>query len=272
MRFAFREPGIIGVPVDRDGIHLEILRQKIATARPRLVYLIPTYQNPTGSILTESRRTQIAQMIDSLGIPFVEDLSLADIILDGQPPLPIAHYTSSAALYSLGSLSKLCWPGLRIGWVRGTPEAISELARAKAVADLGSPLMDQVVAARLLPRVDELIKWRRDELIPRLETTTEHLARELPEWRWRRPKGGLYLWVQLPHGDTRTLAQRAMHHGVRIIPGSIMAVDDSQSQCFRLPFVEEPRVLVDAIRRLKQAWLEMESRPVLATSSSQVLV
>ncbi len=271
---AFRLLGarVIGVPMDHDGIRPEVLREKIEAARPRLIYLIPTYQNPTGSVLPESRRRQIADMIEALGIPLIEDLSLADIVLHGHPPAPIAQHTSSAALYTLGSLSKLCWPGLRIGWIRGTPEAIGELARAKAVADLGSPLMDQVVAARLMSRIDQMIDWRAKELTPRYEALAHHLARELPEWHWRRPNGGLYLWIKIPRGDTRTLAQRALRQGVRIIPGSVMSVDDSQSQCFRFPFVETPEVLAEAVGKLKQAWLEMESRPVLHVTSSQVLV
>src|SRR6202042_1739562 len=109
----------------------------------------------------------------------------------------------------VGSLPKPVWGGLRIGWLRGEPQVVRRLALARAGQDVGSPILDQLMAIEVLRRFDTLLPARRDALL-------DAVARERPRWRVGRPAGGMALWVELPDGTTASaLAARAVGHGVR---------------------------------------------------------
>src|SRR5262249_44251430 len=161
-----------------------------------LVYLMPTFQNPTGVVAPESHRRELARLATERGIPILEDDALANLDLGVRPPPPISSYAPAAPILSAGSLSKLLWAGLRVGWIRAPEPLISQLARRKALGDLGNSVVSQAVAARLLPRAEEIRDSRRRQILERLEVMEERMARLLPEWSWRRPGGGLSLWVR----------------------------------------------------------------------------
>ena len=114
-----------------------------------MIYLSPTFQNPTGGVMPPAARERVAALARETGVPVVEDATLADLAFDGAAPKPLAAYASEAAIITIGSLSKVAWPGLRIGWVRGPISLIPTLARVKSVMDLGSPSLTQAVAVRL---------------------------------------------------------------------------------------------------------------------------
>ncbi|MFD0353414.1 aminotransferase class I/II-fold pyridoxal phosphate-dependent enzyme [Streptomyces sp. NPDC127110] len=124
---------------------------------------------------------------------------------------------------TLGSLTKAVWGGLRIGWIRGPREAVEPLARLKALEDLGSPLLDQALAARLLPGLPALAADRERLRRERLATMTRLLGEHLPDWRWQPPQGGSALWIRLPAGiDAHGYAQLALRHGAEVMPGNTM--------------------------------------------------
>src|SRR5262249_53041928 len=111
------------VPVGPEGVRLDVLHD-LARRRPaRRLYLIPTFQNPTGVVMPEAARREVARMATDLQLPVVEDASLADIGIGPEPPLPIAALQPSAPVITIGSMSKLFWGGLRIGWIRA-PEGV----------------------------------------------------------------------------------------------------------------------------------------------------
>ena len=124
-----------------------------------------------------------------------------------------------APVVTVGSLSKLVWAGLRIGWVRAEAPVIARLARFKVLADLGSSLPGQVLAARLLRRAAAIRDARRRQACERRDALERALAAALPGWTWSRPAGGLCLWVRLPRGNAEELARVALRHGVAIVPG-----------------------------------------------------
>jgi DNA-binding transcriptional MocR family regulator len=260
---AFRATGarVSSVPVGADGVAPGVLRDRIATTAPRLIYLTPTYQNPTGAVMPVAARRAISKLSKEFGVPVIDDASLADIVLEGSPPLSIAAYGEHEGLLTVGSISKLIWPGIRIGWVRAAAAVIEQLARIKTAHDLGSPLMTQAVGARLIGAVAEAQRLRREQLRPRRALLAELLKRHIPQWQFRVPEGGLFLWVRLPAGDARELAQVALRHGVLILPGSTMSAAGLYTRYVRIPFLADPDVLREGIARLTGAWREYQAAP-----------
>jgi DNA-binding transcriptional MocR family regulator len=149
------------------------------------------------------------------------------------------------------------WAGLRVGWVRA-PGAIAErLARLKALADLGSPVLDQAVATRLYPRLPELTAARTKSLRQRLDHLQALLGEQLPTWRWRIPDSGSALWIELPGTDARVFAQVALRHGVEVVPGAAMDPSGAHDTFIRLPLTFPVEVLTELVYRLQRAWTEL---------------
>jgi DNA-binding transcriptional MocR family regulator len=176
---------------------------------------------------------------------------------------------SGSGVLALGSLSKPVWGGLRTGWLRGEPQLVRRLALARAGQDVGSPILDQLMAVEVLPRFDTLLPARREWLRERREALLSAVADECPRWRVGRPAGGMTLWVQLPDGTSASaLAARAVAHGVRVAPGPRFGVDGGFEQRLRLPFTQTPERLTEAVRRLAAAEDALGTRS--ATSAPDV--
>ena len=257
----FRTVGarLLPVPVDAGGARVDVVEQLVRRSSPHLVYVVATHHNPTGSVLGAARRERLAAVAAGAQVTVIDDTVLADL---GQPdeaavPPPVAVFAPDAPVITIGSLSKLFWGGLRIGWIRAAEPVISRLRRLKAIADLGSPLLEQHWAARLLPHAEEASAERRAELGHRRRLLEGALGEALPSWRWSSPAGGVSLWVQVP-GDARTLAASALRHGVRVVPGPQFCADEGCSDHLRLPFTQAPEVLAEGVRRLAAAWRDQE--------------
>jgi DNA-binding transcriptional MocR family regulator len=194
-------------------------------------------------------------------VPVIDDCTLADLSLEGSAPQPIAAYAPNAPLITLGTLSKSIGPGFRVGWARAPEPVIERLARIKTASDLSSPLLTQAIGARLLGAMDEVRRLRRVQLKPRRDLLAALLREQLPEWKFRVPSGGLFLWVELPHGDTREYAQTALRHGVLVLAGPVMSAAEQQTAFLRLPFLGDPETLRTGVRRLAAAWREYRSEP-----------
>jgi DNA-binding transcriptional MocR family regulator len=233
-----------------------MLRDRVLAAGPRLIYLTPTYQNPTGAIMPDSTRQCVAAMADEFGIPVIEDHCLSELSIEGSPPGLIARHGKTGTVLSVGSISKLLWAGLRVGWVRGPVEAIAQLARVKTGSDLGSPLVTQAIAAQLLTALDRAKEIRREQLSRRRDLLASLLRERLPEWEFTKPQGGLFLWVRLPGADARHFAQCAARHGVALTPGTMFAADESYADYLRIPFVLDEQSLVLGVDRLALAWTD----------------
>jgi DNA-binding transcriptional MocR family regulator len=253
---AFSRAGarLIPVPVGRHGVRIDLLAEALASAKPRLVYLMPTFQNPTGAVIPAEAREQIARLADQSQVPFAEDNTLSDLAFGTEPPPPLAHYARGGTIVSIGSMSKLYWAGIRIGWVRGPESLITRLGQHKVAADLGSSMVSQVLACKLLPNHQEVKAKRAKMLTARLDLLEGLLHERIPEWRWQRPEGGLSLWVRITTGDANAFAQQALSHGVAITPGSDLAPDDAFQDHIRLNFVVDEALIEAAVDRLAAAW------------------
>ena len=252
--FAAAGARLVSVPVGELGIRLDLLREALTHEAPSLIYLMPTFQNPTGVVMPESHRREIARMAAERGVPILEDDALANLDLGQRPPLPISAFAPSAPILSVGSLSKLMWGGLRAGWIRAPEPLIARLARRKALGDLGNSVVSQTLAARLLPRAEEIRESRRRQIAERLAVMEEEMRRLLPDWTWRRPGGGLSLWVRLPRGNAAEFARVALRHGVSVLPGSTCSPSNGCSEFLRIPYVLEPEKIREGLRLLARAW------------------
>jgi len=253
--FRSRGARLMPVPVDDDGVDVRGVRAAVAAVRPAALYLMATFHNPTGALLAVHRRRELAALSAESGVPIIEDNALENCPLDDDRPPSIAAYAGpDATVLTAGSLGKAAWGGLRIGWLRGPRPLVARLAEIKAMNDLGSPLFDQAVAARIVPQLDVLRAEHRVMLRRNLELVTRLLEDVLPTWEWRRPKGGPSLWVRLPAGTASAYAQVALRYGVEVIPGEVMSPTGDDQRYLRFPYSAEPPVLEETVRRLAQAW------------------
>lgn len=258
---AFRAAGsrILSVPVCDASASIEIIASTISANPVRAIYVMPAFHNPTGAMMPESAQRELARLARASGVSVIEDNTLAELAL-GSQPLPLAAYGRRAPIITIGSLSKLFWAGLRVGWIRAQRPVIAQLGQLKAVADLGTSLFTQAIAANLLADAERIRELRCRELAERLAFLEELLRHTLPDWAWRRPDGGPSVWVRLPVGSAIELAQLASRRGVLIAPGSLMSATGGFAEFIRLPFDYEPAMLEEAIRRLAAAWREYRTQ------------
>jgi DNA-binding transcriptional MocR family regulator len=263
---------LLPVPVGREGARLDVLREITRRASPCLLYLMPTFQNPTGVLMPEKERRAVARLSQDSGIPILEDNTLAELSLGPEPPAPLGAFAPEAPILTVGSLSKLFWGGLRIGWIRTSEEMLARIARLKIIADLGGSLLSQLAAVKLLGRAERVKQVRLRQVRERFACLTGLLSRHLPEWTWTPPAGGLSLWVKLPNGDAGEFSQVALRHGVSVVPGPLASPDGSFADYLRLPFVLGPEEMEEGIRRLARAWAAYSPASGRERASLDVLV
>jgi DNA-binding transcriptional MocR family regulator len=270
--FRFGGARLVPVPLDRDGVNVEALREAVTMGAPSLLYVTPTCNNPTGSVLSPERRRSLARLLGSFDGYVIEDQTLAPLLYEDEPPPSIAALTDSEKVVVIGSMSKFFWGGLRVGWIRAPETLITRLARLKVMADLGSSLPSQLIASRLLPRAAEVQARRREQLRERWRILADLVAELLPSWELWPPVGGPFAWVKLPGGDANRLAQIANRHGVRIMPGSILSVDGSHADHIRLSLTPDVETLAVGVRRLAEAWKVYDTPIARRSTEPSVIV
>ncbi|OLF15166.1 aminotransferase-like domain-containing protein [Actinophytocola xanthii] len=241
------------VRVAEHGLDVDAFAAAMTRERPALAYVTASFHNPTGTCVHTLARRRLARVAERSGTPLVDDEVLAPLGFTDQPP-PIAAFATADEVVTIGSLSKLVWGGIRIGWVRAAPAMITRLARLKATHDLGGDVLAQLSAAHLLPQLDELRRRRVAALRERHDHLRGELARVLPEWEVTSAQGGQTLWVRLPGTDTESFAQTALRHGVAVVPGSAFDPGRGHREHVRIPYLADPATLGDAVERLASAW------------------
>ncbi|HXM76134.1 MAG TPA: PLP-dependent aminotransferase family protein [Thermoanaerobaculia bacterium] len=263
---------LLSVPPAGEPSAMERIAAALRRPRVRLLYLLPTFHNPTGAVLPERQRREIAKLAEQSAVPILEDQTLSDVSLGPPPPPPIAAFSRRGDVLTVGSLSKLYWGGLRIGWLRGPERLIHRLARRKAMEDLGSSVLSQIVAVRLLDEAEAFTKLRRRQVEERLDAMTRGLSRRLPDWTWKKPAGGLTLWTHLPRGNAGEFAQVAARHGVSVLPGPVCSPSNGFADFLRLAFVPEPAEIREGVDRLARAWEKYAVRRDSARARVGVIV
>ncbi|MFG3040818.1 PLP-dependent aminotransferase family protein [Streptomyces sp. NPDC048330] len=245
------------VPVTESGWDTGLVDAALRQTAPRLAYLIPDFHNPTGRLMPQEQRRELARAARSTGTWLLVDETLTDMALDVPAPAPFAATAGAGdaeQIVTVGSLSKSCWGGLRVGWVRASARVVTELARVRITADLSGSVLDQLVAVALLDRLGEILPQRVEELRRRRSALTEALARHVPEWRWAVPPGGMCLWIDLGRPVASALASRALRHGVRVEGGARFGVDPgTHEHRLRIPYTLPEEVYEPAAERLAAA-------------------
>jgi len=254
--FAFAGARVVAVPGDSDGLDPEALDELVVRERPKLLYTVPTFQNPTGRTLPAARRAAVAAVAARRGLWIVEDDPYGELRFEGERlPWIAAHEGAADRTVLLGSFSKVMAPGLRLGWLRAPGALLRACVVAKQAADLHTPTVNQLAAARYLAdndldahvaRVAAVYRERRDAMLG-------GLANSLPEGSsWERPEGGMFLWARLPESyDTTELLSRVVRQEVAYVPGAPFYAGEPDRSTMRLCFVTQtPEEIREGLRRL----------------------
>ncbi|NGO72310.1 PLP-dependent aminotransferase family protein [Streptomyces boncukensis] len=256
---AVRRAGLrsVPVPVTESGWDVALVESALRRTAPRLAYLIPDFQNPTGCVMPYADRVRLARTARATGTWLLIDETLADLALDVPAPPPFAAAAPAGCgeqILTVGSLSKTHWGGLRVGWVRAGSRLITELAMARVSADLATPVLDQLVALGLLERDAQVLRRRLSQLRAQRAALAAALTERLPDWRWRLPPGGQCLWADLGRPVVTALTEAALRQGVRIEGGTRFGVDPgTHEHRLRLPYTLPAPSIETAVARLAAA-------------------
>lgn len=260
------------VPVGGEGVDVTRLLDRFAGSRPVLAYLIPTFHNPTGTVIPPARRRRIAAAALQYDVMLVEDETMADLSFREPVPPPLAAYPGGERVVTVGSLSKVVWGGLRIGWVRADTEVITKLLRLRTLTGMSGEFCSQLAAATLFPVLDDLAHRRATALRHQFEHLVREFAEHLPTWQWVRPQGGQSMWARLPEGEASSYTQVAARHGVVLLPGDALTPGGGSSPWVRVPFTGDRDTLSTAVRRMRAAWGDYSARRPSRTNTVDALI
>jgi DNA-binding transcriptional MocR family regulator len=234
------------VPLEPAGWDVEQLTA-LAERRPSLAYLIPDFQNPTGILVDATSRRRALRALRSTDATVVVDETFVELNIDGvEMPAPMAD----ARTITVGSLSKPVWGGLRIGWVRADPSTVQRIAAVRAITDLASPVVEQLIAIGVFDSLDSIVADRIAMLRARRSALVDALDEHAPAWKYSQPHGGLFLWVELPSPTATGLSVRARERGVHFTPGPRFGAAGLLDRYLRLPFTLPPDQLRRAVEIL----------------------
>ena len=240
---------IVSAPIDADGVRTDELERLIVQHKPKLVYLIPTFGNPSGAMLSLARRKKVLELAVKYQVPVVEDDPYGDLYFDQPPPpsiLALAGDVPGARdwLVYCGSLSKVLSPGLRIGWMIAPPRLLANATMCKQFSDAHTSTFAQATAAQYLKagRMNATLANVRDVYAQRARAMGKALKRELGDaLAFEQPGGGLFFWARLTGAnggisDGAEFAKRAIEKKVAFVPGAPFYAADPDLATLRLSF------------------------------------
>jgi DNA-binding transcriptional MocR family regulator len=246
----------VPVAMTHDGWELDAVHTAIQQLSPSLAYLIPDNQNPTGLTLPAEDRKHLAHIISDTRTRTIIDETMTDVWLDEPVPAPVAAAVTSRRdlVLSVGSMSKSFWGGLRIGWIRAERGTLATIAAVRPSIDMGTPIVEQLAAARLLEKPDEVLPERREILQSRRDLLVSLLSQHIPDFQPGPGRGGMALWVELPSPMSSALSAAASRLGLDLPSGPRFGVDGSLERFLRIPYTLPEDQLVEAVDLLARAW------------------
>ena len=251
---------VIGIPLDDEGLRLDVLEEKLAELKkkgvtPKYIYTIPTVQNPTGAIMGEKRRADLIALAARYGVMIFEDECYSDLIWSGKRPKSLFAMANGEGVIHIGSFSKSIAPALRVGYIVAKWEILGRILGLKQ--DAGSGALEQMVLAEFCKQhfADHVPKLNK-ALAAKLQTLREALAEQFgTAAEFGDPEGGIYLWIKLPDQvDTTKLAQAALAAGVSLNPGQEWSTNKDYARsrlrlCFANP---EPETIKKGVEVLAE--------------------
>lgn len=266
--FTAYQASYASVPLDDEGMMVDVLQQKIVETHPKFMYVLPNFQNPAGVTLSKNRRERLVTLAHQYGVPILEDDPYGELRFEGEHLEPLvvlsarqngqqSGYFEGDVIY-MSTFSKTLAPGLRLGWVVAPVEVIKKLVQAKQGADLHTSTFDQMMAYEVVSDgfLDEHVKEIKETYRQRRDAMLTAMDQRFPDGTtWTRPQGGLFLWVRLPEGvDCEDLFKEAVEQKVAFVPGTAFYADGSGHDSLRLTFATCPTDMIDeGIKRLGKA-------------------
>ena len=252
--FSLFEPKYVSIPSDEDGVIPEAMGDTLRGAK--FLYCLPNFQNPTGRLLAKERRYQLAQKARELDLLILEDDPYGELSYAGDTPPSIRSLAPERTVY-MGSFSKVLAPGIRLGYVIA-PEALrAKLVQAKQATDLHTSTLSQMAAYEVVKDgfLDSHIPTIRKLYSDQCQAMLSALSRHMPEGvRWNAPKGGMFLWAELPKGmDATALLTKAVENNVAFVPGMPFFAENPSIESLRLAFVTVPPPRIEeGVKRLAE--------------------
>lgn len=254
---------LIGAPIDADGVKVDVLEQLIETHKPKLVYLIPTFGNPSGATLSLERRKRILELAARTQTLVVEDDPYGELYFGAPPPASLLALSdavpgSRAWLAHCGSFSKVLSPGLRVGWMIAPPELLAKATMCKQFSDAHTSNLTQATAAQYLTlnRMASALDAVRRTYAERARVMADCLRRDLGDAiEFNAPQGGMFFWARLTGGrNAADFAKRAIERLVAFVPGAPFYAHDPDLSTLRLSFATADLAKIEeGIGRLKLA-------------------
>ena len=265
--FRLYGPRVMGVPIDADGVRLDLLEEMIVRHRPKLIYIIPNFGNPSGVLLSLQRRLQLLQLVARHRVLLVEDDPYGELYFSTPPPPSLLALSAQVPgsrdhLLYCGSLSKVLSPGLRIGWLIGPPDLLQRASMCKQFSDAHTSTFAQVTAAHYLKSgyLPANLERVRRVYSERASAMGAALQRELAEaFSFTQPQGGLFIWGRLTGAggrgnDAQKFAHAAITHQVALVPGHPFFADQADRSSLRLSFAtSNTERIEEGVKRLGRA-------------------
>ncbi len=244
---AFRAYGceFVEVPTDNDGMIPDELERLLKnTARVKIIYVIPDFQNPTGRTWSLERRKRLALAAMKYGVVVIEDNPYGELRFDGEALPSVKSFDQTGCVLCLGTFSKTFCPGYRIGWVAGDQRAIQKYVLVKQGTDLQCNTIAQLEIAKYLElyEIDEHIAKIREVYRRRRDLAVKTMEEEFPEGvAFTRPHGGLFAWIELPeHVNARDVQEKSLEKNVAFVPGGSFFPNGGNENTLRINFSNMP--------------------------------
>lgn len=272
---AFRaaQARLVPVPADEEGMRTDVLESVLQRQRPKLIYVLPTFQNPSGHVMSLARRRHLLELASSFQVPVLEDDPYSELRYEGDALPSLRALDESGVVIYLSTFSKTLFPGMRVGWLAAPRAVVRQFALVKQSVDLHSSTPGQFLVERFIRRGHwaPFVRACRSRYAERRDAMLDALAHEAPPGTtWRRPEGGFYVWCRLPAGVAMTrLLGAAAERGVSFLPGRACFVDEPGAEFVRLNFSYAPEDrLRDGVRRLAAAIRAATGQPKPAADAA----
>lgn len=248
---------LVSVPVDEEGMRVDHLESLLERVSPKLICTLPSFQNPSGAVMSLERRMRLLELAYRFRVPVVEDDTYGDLWFDELPPPPLRAIDRHDHVIYVSSMSKTLCPGLRVGWVAGPRPLIRRLVQIKQTVDLQAPTLSQMIVERMLATgaYEEQVTRARRAYAERCAAMETALQKRARGWAtWSRPGGGFYYWVRIDAPlPLSGLVAEAAESGVSILPGSTCMAEESVEAFVRLSFsYAAPGEIDEGIGRLQR--------------------
>jgi 2-aminoadipate transaminase len=253
-------PHYVTVDMDRDGMVIDQVEDAIKRSKPRFIYAVPNFQNPSGITMSYERRKLLVKLAQEYYVPIIDDNPYGELRYKGEN-VPSLKSLGGDLVIQLGTVSKLISPGIRIGWIAASTEVMGVFERMKQGTDLHTNTFAQYIIYEYVKagHMDSHIEKIKESYAKRMEVMLKALEDYFPEEiTWTRPEGGLFLWVELPEGASATeLLDKAIKEKVAYVPGKFFFAREDKDNTLRLTFCTmSEEIIVEGIKRLAKVFKE----------------